>query len=211
MAQTKKGALIVAANKIGLSVDKYTLKKETEKWCTLGKHWNLRSSFNVDNSRYDGLCSTCRDCRKVDNPYASLKGRVSTFKGKKHTKESKIKISLANKGKPSPMKGRNHTEETKQKISEILRKNSKKGEDSHSYKDGKLIKRRGLRFSKEYKNWRYDVYSRDGFTCQKCGDSKGGNLNAHHIKPFSEYPKLRFKLDNGITLCKPCHKKEHYG
>ena len=209
MAQTKEGAIIVSANKRGLSVDEYKLKVKTEKWCSLGKHWNSRKKFVRDNSRHDGLATKCKDCTRSKKPYVSLKGRVSTFKGKKHSEKSKLKMSLANKGKPSPMKGKSHTKETKQKISKILREKSKKGKESHSYIDGKLIERKGIRFSREYKNWRYDVFLRDGFTCQKCGDDKGGNLEAHHIKSFSKYPKLRFIINNGITYCKDCHKLEH--
>ena len=91
----------------------------------------------------------------------------------------------------------------------MLRERSKKGSDSHSFKDGKLEERRGQRFSIEYKRWRFDVFSRDKFTCQKCGYNKGGNLNAHHIKTFAEYPELRFDINNGITYCEPCHKLEH--
>lgn len=66
------------------------------------------------------------------------------------------------------------------------------------------------RFTPEYKEWRKAVYERDDYTCQKCG-KKGGNLNAHHIKAYAEYPDLRIELDNGITLCEECHKKEHWG
>lgn len=58
-------------------------------------------------------------------------------------------------------------------------------------------------------NWRKSVFKRDNYTCQKCGDSKGGNLNAHHIIPFSVDESLRFDVSNGITLCTKCHKKEH--
>lgn len=34
-------------------------------------------------------------------------------------------------------------------------------------------------------------------------------MEVHHIKNFSEFPELRFAIDNGITLCKQAHKKFH--
>lgn len=64
------------------------------------------------------------------------------------------------------------------------------------------------RRNREYKEWRENVFERDNYTCQKCG-RVGGELNAHHIKPFKDYPKLRYEITNGITLCIECHRKEH--
>lgn len=52
------------------------------------------------------------------------------------------------------------------------------------------FRQRGLKI---YKLWREAVFKRDGYKCLECGDNKGGNLNADHIKPFS--------------LCVECHKK----
>ena len=80
--------------------------------------------------------------------------------------------------------------EARKKISQKLRERGAKGERCHSYKDGKLEERRGQRKSRKYARWRYDVFHRDGFACQHCGDDKGGNLNAHHIKSFAEHPEF---------------------
>ena len=56
----------------------------------------------------------------------------------------------------------------------------------------------------QYKKWRISVFIRDRFACLNCG-KVGGNLEAHHIKSWSQYPKLRYDINNGATLCKECH------
>jgi hypothetical protein len=60
----------------------------------------------------------------------------------------------------------------------------------------------------KYKEWRSKVFERDDFTCKKCGQ-RGGVLNAHHIKSFAKHKNLRTIVENGITLCKKCHKTLH--
>jgi transposase len=60
----------------------------------------------------------------------------------------------------------------------------------------------------KYRNWRKKCIVRDDFTCQACG-KMGGKLNVHHINNFSEFKELRYKVDNGITLCEECHRQFH--
>jgi predicted restriction endonuclease len=57
-----------------------------------------------------------------------------------------------------------------------------------------------------YKEWRKQVYKRDNHKCQWPGCNSNKKLNAHHIKTWSEFPSLRFIIDNGITLCYKHHK-----
>lgn len=82
---------------------------------------------------------------------------------------------------------------------------SKSGEFSYKWKGGITTEQEKIRKSSDYKEWRNNVFKRDNYTCQCCGDSTGGNLQAHHKYNFSEYPELRFDVNNGITLCNKCH------
>ena len=72
----------------------------------------------------------------------------------------------------------------------------------------KIVTDKSERFTPKYKKWRTDVFERDEYTCQHC-NQVGGKLNTHHIKPYKEFKELRTVLENGITLCYECHKKEH--
>lgn len=54
--------------------------------------------------------------------------------------------------------------------------------------------------------WARAVKNRDK-KCMGCGTTK--KLHAHHIVPKVINPDMAFDIDNGITLCEECHKKEH--
>jgi len=68
------------------------------------------------------------------------------------------------------------------------------------------ILNRTIYYTKKYIAWRDRVFKRDRFTCLWCG-RRGGKLNAHHIKRKYNFPRLIYKVTNGITLCKKCHDK----
>lgn len=79
------------------------------------------------------------------------------------------------------------------------------GENNVNYK-GLKVDQTG-RASFEYKEWRKAVLKRDNFTCQSCGNNK--NLHVHHLTRYADCEELRVDLNNGITLCKPCHYEAH--
>lgn len=91
--------------------------------------------------------------------------------------------------------GTKRTVETRKKLSEM-----KKGAKNNFWKGGISKENEKLRKSIEFRLWREAVFARDNWTCQKC-EQKGGKLHPHHVQNFTDYPELRFALDNGITLC----------
>jgi len=60
----------------------------------------------------------------------------------------------------------------------------------------------------EVKKWSNTVKQRDNYICKKC-NIKYCKMVAHHINSWANFPEKRFILENGVALCKPCHKKLH--
>jgi hypothetical protein len=158
---------------------------------------------------------------KVRAETRALQSAVRT--GTKRSVETRLKMSLAlignqrGKGKagyvmPESSKallrashlGKKLSEEHKTKI----RLSAPRGQESPHWK-GTTTEYEKARKCFEANQWRAKVFERDNYTCQHCGDNQGGNLNAHHIKPFIKFVELRYEVRNGITLCEECHRAEH--
>lgn len=156
--------------------------------------YNLKKGFGKYCSKY---------CSNKANNLGFKKGHPSFLteehyrnigiwhKGKRLSQETKDKISKANKG-------RIISEEERELRSKIALKRwdiiGRKPQWKNRYKDSKYLR------------WHRKVFVRDNFTCQNCGQV-GGNLEAHHIKEWKNYPELRYLVENGQTLCKLCHSK----
>ena len=112
-------------------------------------------------------------------------------------KDKKLHYEVWNKGKAgysTSLKGR-----TRPDLS---------GKNHWNWKGGKSPKNNKIRRSEKYQQWRRGVFIRDHYTCQKCGHRFIG-IVAHHKKSFNKFPRLRYKINNGITLCRICHARLH--
>lgn len=115
------------------------------------------------------------------------------------------------------------TQDTKDKIKKALlgrRAPHREGENCNWWKGGFSPVIHLLRKCFKYRQWVSDIFYRDDFTCQSC-KTKGGELNAHHLKSFSliirenliktveqgiECEEL-WNINNGETLCVRCHRQ----
>lgn len=157
---------------------------------------NYYQRYNI-KIRNSGIYCTKKCFLKRTISQETLEKQSRSHIGKTPSMDQRRKQSLA-------LKGRRKTEDHIEKVR--LAKLA-----FHDRVGRKIDLRKLLRHRKEYKDWRSAVYFRDNYTCQHCGE-RGAELNADHIKPWSLFPDLRFDLDNGRTLCVPCHKKtDTYG
>lgn len=145
-----------------------------------------------------------KEVRLTDEHKRKIKERLkgNTWnKGRKHSKESSQLKSLNSARYWLGKTGKNHAHW----------KNSKK---NPLYLQ--------IRQCFQYRQWRWDVYTRDNFTCVLCGRKKevSGILEADHfpkqfIEILAEYQVKTFddavnceelwNINNGRTLCKDCH------
>jgi len=128
----------------------------------------------------------------------TIQKRINKTKGKKRSKEFKQLISDLHKGKTLSLSTR---------IKMSMGKTGDKIFEGFKSQDSKII-----RLSKEYKEWRTNVFKRDNWMCQKekcnyCNNKKGVKLHPHHIKHFSKEEDLRFDVNNGISYCVDYHLK----
>ncbi|MEK7664606.1 MAG: HNH endonuclease [Patescibacteria group bacterium] len=193
------------------------VKKYSEEWRKkVSKGWFKKGTL----SKNKGLHLSENTKRKISE---ANKGRPSPKKGKKMPEEQRLKMIGTLKGvhrspKTEFKRGQGAGDKNnarKPGVGEKISK-AKKGKphlnqrrENHPRWNGdEALEHERVRKRIEYKIWREIIFSRDNWTCQKC-KNKGGELNVHHIFNFADFLDLRISIDNGITLCRNCHKKFH--
>lgn len=160
------------------------------------------------SGRNKTYCGT--ECRNKSTPWnKGLSGYTTKWNGGKHSDKAKEKMRQAKLGKVPTVEHRlKQSLALKGRMPKNLSQLDNSGQKSHWWKGGVTKQNEIARKGKEYKRWRFDVYLRDNFTCQKCG-VRNNKLHPHHILNFAEHKNLRFSVDNGLTFCEVCHRVFH--
>jgi len=146
-----------------------------------GKMVSEDTKMKMSKAAEGRVCSE-ETCRKISESHkGKYDGKNNPFYGRKHSIESRKKISNAGIGNKYNWK---------------FDKTDEERQDDRSYP--------------EYYEWRTKVYDKDNYTCKLCGEV-GNRLQAHHIESYSTNKDLRTEISNGITLCKKHHKEFHHG
>lgn len=195
-------------------------------------------NLKVGRRKWDGkdICKSCSCSLTIDRkPQCSKSYWESVDIKNKHSLSVKSSDNFKNgilnrednSGDKNPMFGKSHKSETIKKMS--IARTGKIGENATAWKGGKVSITRLIKGFQNRNGWYKMVYERDGFRCVHCGSKN--KIEAHHKKPirnivdehigkFTNNEDLyRFlisldiildsNLENGITLCRECHKKEH--
>ena len=145
----------------------------------------------------------------------ALKKHLSINPHKPISEETRKKMSLAKLGQQNA-KGHKVSEESRKRMSQNMKGRvvwnkgkpflATRGSNHWNWKGGKSNPNELIKKSLEWTMWRRQIFERDNYTCRDCGKS-GVYIEPHHIIPKRINKEIMFDIINGITLCRPCHKK----
>ena len=151
--------------------------------------------------------------------------------GKKASDKTKELMSIARKGKETWNKGKEMPTGTGEKISKKITglkrtestRSKMRGENNNRWNGGITPFLKTLRMLPEMNKWRLEVMKRDDYRDCFAGIRGSGDLEVHHIIPFSKLLKAHniktvedailckelWDIENGITMFKDTHTDHH--
>lgn len=179
-----------------------------------GKHWKVKDTSNM--KKHCGVYIRTDEIRKnMSNAKRGHKNCLGKHWKIKDTSKMHHSSYLKNKTFEECY-GKEKAKELKENKSKFMKK--RVGNISSHWKGGITPLNHKIRTSFEYNDLVKKCMIRDNFTCQICG-KKNVWLEIHHIKSFrdiiTEYKInswecslkciILWDINNGVTLCKPCH------
>jgi len=96
--------------------------------------------------------------------------------------------------------------------SEVIRKKMSEAQTGPSnyrwISDREVVHKNRHSGDSDYNIWARKVKKRDHYQCRIDNEGCSGKLGAHHILNWVDFPELRYKINNGITLCQAHHPKK---
>lgn len=198
-------------------IDGRSLKKNYCEICNKEIGWEAKRCNRCAKTKYFQPMPKCIDCgKKLKNRNAkrcrSCASREKFRKFGNPAKRLDVRKKMSRK-----RKGRKLTESWKINLSLSMRgKNA--GKKNHFFIDGRTPFTQSIKNLLEYNNWRKQIFIRDNFTCQECGQY-GVKLN-NFLKEYDQFSPIEDKetlvrlaikwkpfwnINNGKTLCEDCH------
>lgn len=170
----------------------------------------LKSSYKVakkHNISATAVKRILKDARVIRTQSEAAKEKDISHLKYVRTNEHKENLSELGKlktGDKNPFFGKKHTEETKIKLSKAAKERTEKR--NPNYKDGSYQRRpRDFKIA-EFTRLRKFVFNRDDYTCKYC-KGMSGHLHAHHKIPYWVLPEAFLDTFNLVTVCTECHFK----
>ena len=160
------------------------------------KWWNLAK-----------FCSNkCSGISKVGKPNGTA-GKKAWNKGLKiKTNTGRTHFKKGSNPWNKELKGTYHSiwsQESKDNFKKAM-----SGSNHPNWNGGYKSRNKQSLYNPLYVEWRTNIFKRDNWKCMISDENCKGTLEAHHILPWSHYPELRYKINNGITLCHYHHPRK---
>lgn len=192
--------------KKGMKIPKSVIEKRTKS--ILGQKRTLEQKQAISGERSKNWKGgqerfRCLDCNKVlVSRYAK---RCITCKARFYVGE---KNHTWGDGKPKCIDCAKQISYSAERCGKCAGKLRAKERSPFWIKDRTKLVRRQERNDSAYYDWRKSVRDRDGWKCKISNGDCLGKVVAHHILPWSKFPKLRYEINNGITLCRFHHPRK---
>lgn len=190
------------------------------KFCSLKCKGVYQSQYNIgkNNKNYRGGKSICVDCKKeLPHRYSQKKEPRCKSCWHKFSIGENAPGWKGGKEYPNCVNCNAKTADWKS----VLCRKCYRGKLSPFWRGGTSLLSTLIRALPENRQWQKQCLYRDNYCCLECGiESKGNNLQIHHVKQFAlilkenniktleEAKKCEelWDMDNGRTLCRECHK-----